>query len=117
MNNLNHLIKKILSFRQKRDWKKFHNPKNLAISLSIEANELLEKFQWLNEKESQEIIKNKNLKKEIEEEIADVFYYLLLLGYDLNINLEKAFKEKMKDNEKKYPVKKAKGKALKYNKI
>ncbi|MFN4213052.1 MAG: nucleotide pyrophosphohydrolase [Microgenomates group bacterium] len=117
MNNLKHLIKKILIFRQKRDWKKFHNPKNLAISLSIEANELLEKFQWLNEKESQEVIKNKNLKKEIEEEIADVFYYLLLLSYELNINLEKTFEEKMRNNEKKYPVEKAKGKALKYNKL
>ncbi len=117
MNNLNHLIQKILIFRQKRNWEKFHNPKNLAISLSIEANELLEKFQWLNEKESQEIIKNQNLKKEIEEEIADVFYYILLLSYDLKIDLEKAFKEKMKENEKKYPVKKAKGKALKYNKL
>lgn len=110
-------IKKILAFRQKRDWKKFHNPKNLAISLAVESGELLEKFQWLNQEEAEEVKKNKKLKKEISQEIADVLYYLLLLTYDLDIDIEEAFNQKMKENEKKYPVKKAKGKALKYNKL
>lgn len=102
------IIKKILDFRNKRNWKKFHSPKNLAISVSIEAAELLEKFQWLNEQESLAIIKDNQIKKEIADEIVDVLWYLLLLAYDLDIDIENAFKNKILENNKKYPIKKVK---------
>lgn len=109
------IIKKILEFRDARDWKQFHNPKDLAISLSLEASEVLEHFQWKSKEEIEKYIKtNKN---EIGEEIADVFYWVLLLANDLNIDIEKAFELKMKQNEKKYPVKKAKGKHNKYTEL
>lgn len=109
------IIKKILEFRDARDWKQFHNPKDLAISLSLEASEVLEHFQWKSKEEIEKYIKtNKN---EIGEELADVFYWVLLLANDLNIDIEKAFELKMKKNAKKYPIKKAKGKHNKYTEL
>ena len=102
-------LKKILEFRDKRNWKRFHLPKNIAISLVLEANELLEIFQW---SEDNNLPLNK--KKALSHELADVYYYLLLLAYEAKIDLKKAFKEKMRINNKKYPIKKAKGKSVKY---
>ena len=115
MKQINALTKIINDFRDARDWKQFHNPKDLAISLSLEAGEVLEHFQW----KSQEEIKKytKEHKKEIADELADVFYWVLLMSSDLEIDIEKALKLKMKENNKKYPVKKAKGKHTKYNKL
>lgn len=105
-------IRQILEFREKRDWKQFHLLKNLAISLSLEASEVLELFQWT---------KDNNLpvekKKDLSAELADVYYWLLLLAHDSGVDLSKALGKKMKENEKKYPVKKAKGKSTKYNKL
>jgi NTP pyrophosphatase (non-canonical NTP hydrolase) len=109
---MNKNIKKILEFREERDWKQFHLPKNLAISLSLEANEVLELFQWS---------KDNNLpaerKDDLKKELADVYYWLLLFSHDMNIDLEKALEEKMEENALKYPVKKAKGKSDKYTKL
>lgn len=99
-------------FVTRRDWKQFHNPKDLALSLTLEATEVLEHFQWKNEQEIADYLK-KN-KKAVGEELADVFYWTLLLSYYLDIDLEKIFAEKMRQNEKKYPVKKVKGKSHKY---
>jgi len=115
MKNIDELIKKIISFRDARDWKQFHNPKDLAISLSLEASEVLEHFQWKSKEEIEEYIKTH--KKHIGEELADVFYWVLLMSNDLDINIEEALKLKMKENEKKYPIKKSKGKHTKYNKL
>lgn len=115
MSNLKDLTKRVVSFRNKRNWKQFHNPKDLAISLSLEASELLEHFQWKNSEEMTEYVK-KN-KKEISKELADVLYWVLLIQNDLKIDLIKAFDIKMTENESKYPVSKAKGKATKYNKL
>jgi len=102
-------VKKILEFQKERDWKQFHSPKNLAISLSIESSEILEIFQWA---------KDNNLpadkKAHLEEEIADVYYYLLLLAHETGVDIKKAFAEKMKKNAEKYPVEKAKGNSTKY---
>ena len=99
------LQKIITNFRDKRDWKQFHAPKNLAVSISIESAELLEHFQWSDECKD---------KKEIAYEMVDVLAYLLLLAEECDIDLEKAFLEKMKINKKKYPVEKSKGKSTKY---
>lgn len=109
------IIKKILKFRDARDWKQFHNPKDCAISLSLEASEVLEHFQWKSKEEIVEYVK-KN-KKEIGKELADVLYWVLLMSHDLNIDIKKASLLKLKENSKKYPIKKAKGKHTKYNKL
>ncbi len=102
-------------FVKERDWEQFHSPKNLTMSIAIEAAELMEKFQWLDVEQSKnEIIKNK---KEIEEEIADITAYILSLCNLYNIDLSDAIIHKMELNAKKYPVEKSKGKADKYTKI
>jgi NTP pyrophosphatase (non-canonical NTP hydrolase) len=115
MDRLGLLIKKIIEFRNKRDWKQFHNPKDLAISLSLESSEVLEHFQWKNEEEMRAYVKTH--KKEIGEELADVLYWILLMGHDLSIAVFKMLNIKMKNNEEKYPVKKSKGIHTKYNKL
>lgn len=103
------LINEIIQFRDERNWKQFHNPKDLAISLSLEASELLENFQW---KTSDDAVKE-NLVN-IKDEIADVAIYTMLLSHELGINLEQAIKEKIQKNKQKYPVDKAFGSRKKY---
>lgn len=103
------LIYEIIQFRDERNWKQFHIPKDLAISLSLEASELLENFQW---KTSDDAVKE-NLEN-IKEEIADVAIYTMLLSHELGINLEQAIKEKIQKNKQKYPVDKAFGSRKKY---
>jgi len=103
------LKKEFVKFRDERDWKKFHNPKDLAVSISLEASELLELFQWKSEKEINSIPKEK-----IEEELADILLYCLSMSDILKIDLKKATLEKLEKNRKKYPAEKVKGKAHKY---
>ena len=109
---MNKLLKRILDFRKKRDWEQFHQPKNLAISLSLEAAEVLELFQWTKDGNLP-----KDKKEALEKELADVYYWLLLLSHDLKIDLDKALEKKMKENDKKYPVTKAKGTSKKYTEL
>jgi len=112
MSNIESLIKKIIEFRNRRDWKQFHNPKDVAISLVLESTELLEHFQWKNTEEiKKHIIDSKD---EIGDELADIMYWVLLLSHDLEIDILKTLDNKIKKNEKKYPVEKAKGKHIKY---
>ncbi len=115
MNQIKALTKVINDFRDARDWRQFHNPKDCAISLSLEASEVLEHFQWKSPEEIKKYIKEN--KKDIAEELADVFYWVLLLSNDLDIDVEKAFMLKMQKNGKKYPIKKAKGKHTKYTQL
>ncbi|MEK4949026.1 nucleotide pyrophosphohydrolase [Bacillus sp. FSL W8-1127] len=98
---MKHLQQKIIEFRDARNWSQFHNPKDLAISLSLEAGELLENFQWKSSEEAVEV----NFEN-IKDEIADVVIYALLLSHELEIDLEEAIKEKIKKNEQKYPIEK-----------
>lgn len=109
------ILKKIRSFRDERDWMQFHDPKNLAVSISIEAAELLEHFQWKDEKAVEQYVRNN--RGEISDEIADVALYLAELADNLGIDLIKAMENKLEKNAKKYPVAKAKGVATKYNKL
>jgi dCTP diphosphatase len=102
------LTKEIISFRDKRDWKKFHTPANLAKSLVIEAGELLEHFQWLEADYD---------KKEVANELADVLIYSLLLADTLNFDISKIVLSKLALNAKKYPIKLARGSAKKYSKL
>jgi NTP pyrophosphatase (non-canonical NTP hydrolase) len=111
-NDIKKLTDIIVDFNVKRDWKQFHNPKDLALSLTLEAAEVLELFQWKSPEEIDKFIKTN--KKEVSKELADTFYWVLLMAYYLKIDIAKELKEKMKENIKKYPVKKSKGKHLKY---
>ena len=115
MDNIQRLTKRIVAFREARDWKQFHNPKDLALSLILEAAEVLEHFQWKNKKEIDEHAKVH--KNDIGEELADVLYWVLLMSKDLKIDIAKALDKKMDQNEKKYPIGKAKGKHTKYDKL
>ncbi|MCC7575091.1 nucleotide pyrophosphohydrolase [Candidatus Woesearchaeota archaeon] len=115
MEKLEDFIKRIIKFRDARDWKQFHNPKDVSLSLVLEANEVMEHFQWKNEKEiTKHIIQNKT---EIGNELADVLYWVLLMSHDLEIDILEALKRKLELNENKYPVEKAKGNHTKYNKL
>jgi len=107
------LIQSIRQFCEERDWDQFHSIKDLAIGLSTESNELLQHFRFKDESQSIEYLNTH--RKMIEDECADVYYYLLRLCdvYQIDINI--ALDEKMKDNRKKYPIDLVKGKNLKYN--
>nr|WP_245345410.1 nucleotide pyrophosphohydrolase [Halobacillus andaensis] len=94
------IINRINDFRDARDWRQYHNPKDLAISISIEAAELLEDFQWINSENA--LKKNK---ENIQEEIADVLIYSLMLCSDLDLDVKDIVNEKLKKNAQKYPVK------------
>jgi NTP pyrophosphatase (non-canonical NTP hydrolase) len=115
-SDINDILKKIIEFRDRRDWKKFHNPKDLAISLSIESNELLECFQWKGIDEVNMMILGSD-KIRIQEEIADVAIYLLLLCNETNIDLTDAIFDKLQKNEEKYSVEKSRGNAKKYDEL
>lgn len=103
------LMNKINQFRDDRDWRKFHNEKDLAISISLEASELLELFQW---KKSEEVVASSL--KEIKEELADVLIYSLMMADNLNLDVEEIIKEKIEINAKKYPIELSKGNNKKY---
>lgn len=115
MSNIKELTQGIVAFRDAREWKQFHNPKDMALSLVLEAAEVMEHFQWKNKEEMDTYIKSN--KTDISEELADVLYWVLLMSHDLNIDIVDALEKKNKKNEEKYPVAKAKGKHTKYNKL
>lgn len=113
--DLKALQKKVIAFRDDRDWKQFHNPKDVAISLVLEASEFLEHFQWKNNEEASEHVKNK--KDDVGDELADVLYWVLLLANDLEIDLPIALEKKLAKNNAKYPVNKSKGSHKKYTEL
>jgi NTP pyrophosphatase (non-canonical NTP hydrolase) len=115
MSDISELQQKICEFRDERNWKQFHNPKDMTISLALEAAELLEHFQWKSSQEI-EVYIHAN-KKEISHEIIDVLYWVLLIANDLDIDIKKAFDEKMMQNREKYPESKSKNKHTKYSKL
>jgi NTP pyrophosphatase (non-canonical NTP hydrolase) len=102
-------------FRDARDWKQFHNAKDLALTLSLEAAEVLEHMQWKNGAELEQYIAS--AKSELADELADVLHVTLLLAEHLGVDLGGAFANKMKANGKKYPVHKARGTHRKYDKL
>ena len=104
--DLKKINQKIKSFVKARDWDQFHSPKNLSMALSVEASELVEIFQWLKESDIKKIDKEK-----VEDEIADIFFYLLRISQKMNIDIEKSFYNKMIKNIKKYPAKLSRGKS------
>ena len=102
------LMNEIKQFNEERDWDKFHSPENLAKSISIEAGELLECFQWNGENYNRE---------EVLEELADVFTYAIQMAMKLEVNPKDIIMKKLEKTKKKYPVEKAKGVSTKYNKL
>ncbi len=109
MKDIKTLINKIVKFRDERDWGQFHNSKDLALALSVEASELLELFLW---KKNEDF----NVDK-LKDELADVLMYALLLADKNNLDIHQIVLDKIKKNAEKYPVDKAKGNATKYNEL
>ncbi|MCI0479747.1 nucleotide pyrophosphohydrolase [Candidatus Uhrbacteria bacterium] len=115
MNNVDDLTRRIVEFRDARDWKQFHNPKDVSLSLVLEATEVMEHFQWKNAEEMQKhLVEHKD---DVAEELADVLYWILLMGHDFDIDVLAALQKKIEKNEKKYPVEKAKGVHTKYDEL
>lgn len=106
------LIDQVVAFVKARDWEQFHNPKDVAISLSLEAAEVLEHFQWKSPEEIQKYLDKHT--DEVADELVDVLYWVLLMSYYFKVDLKKAFARKMSENKRKYPVEKAKGSHAKY---
>lgn len=105
---MDELIERIIQFRDERDWKQFHDPKDLALSISLESSELLELFQWKN---SQQAIEQNY--SGMQDEIADILLYTLTLVHDLNIDVKDAILQKINKNAEKYPVSSSKGSSKK----
>ena len=104
---MKNIIKEIKQFNEERNWDQFHSPENLAKSISIEAGELLECFQWNNNYDKEEVC----------EELADVFTYCLMMADKLSVDPKDIILKKLDKTRKKYPVEKAKGVSTKYNKL
>ncbi len=109
MNDTREIIESLLKFRDERDWAQFHNPKDLALALNIEASELLESFLW---KSSEQADMNK-----VKEELADVFAFAFLLAEEYGFDVKQIVLEKIETNALKYPVSKSKGVAKKYTEL
>ena len=109
MTDIEEIINKLVMFRNERDWGQFHNSKDLAVAISVEANELLELFLW----KQPEVVD----KQKIKEELADVFAFAFLLAQKNGLDVKEIVLEKIKSNAEKYPVDKAKGTAKKYNEL
>jgi dCTP diphosphatase len=112
-NRIGQLLDEILKFRRERDWEKFHTPRNLAISISLEAAELLENFQW---QVGEEPI-TPEIKERASKEMADIFIFLLSMSHDLGIDLIEAATKKLEESHARYPVNKARGSSKKYTEL
>ena len=112
--SIQQLKDKIKEFVKERDWEQYHSPKNLSMSLSVEAAELMEHFQWLTSEQSHQLKDDPIKKAELEEELADIAVYLLNLCNVLDVDLSEAIRNKMAQNSEKYPAELVKGKAHKY---
>lgn len=109
MNDIQNITQELLKFRNEREWQQFHNPKDLALAINVEAGELLELFLWKNSEEAN--------KEKIKEELADVFAFAFLLADKYGFDVKEIILDKVKLNAAKYPVDKAKGTAKKYDEL
>jgi dCTP diphosphatase len=115
--DLEKLNRDIEHFVHERDWDQFHSVKNLAMALSVESSELLEIFQWQTEASSNVVKNDPQVMSKVEDEVADIFLYLMRILNKTEIDLEKAVRNKMKKNADKYPVELSKGNAKKYDEL
>lgn len=111
------LVNRVKQFCEERDWDQFHNPKDLAIGISTEANELLDIFRFKSEEQMVDIMSDHVRRKHVEEELADTFFFLLRFAQMNDIDLPEILEDKLKKNGEKYPVEKVKGKNLKYTEL
>jgi len=109
MNIIHDLTAELVAFRNERDWEQFHNPKDLALAMSIEANELLEAFLWKSPEEAEV--------EKVKEELADVLAYALLMANHYNLDVAQIVRDKVARNAEKYPADKARGTAKKYDEL
>ncbi|MFZ4401420.1 MAG: nucleotide pyrophosphohydrolase [Bacteroidales bacterium] len=109
MRDSEEILQELLKFRNERNWEQFHNPKDLALAINVEAGELLELFLWKNSDEAN--------KEKVKEELADVFAYAFMLAEKYKFDVKEIILEKIKKNAEKYPVDKAKGTAKKYDEL
>jgi NTP pyrophosphatase (non-canonical NTP hydrolase) len=109
MNDIKQITDELLAFRNERDWEQFHNPKDLALAINVEAGELLELFLWMNPDEAN--------REKVKDELADVFAFAFLLAEKYGFDVKEIVLEKNRKNAEKYPVSKAKGTAKKYNEL
>tara|TARA_B110000503_G_C7000905_1_gene351484 strand:+ start:120 stop:458 length:339 start_codon:yes stop_codon:yes gene_type:complete len=112
MDKIDEITKALIDFRDARDWKQFHDSKNLATAIGIEAAELNELYLWKTIKESEEVDKAR-----LKEELADVFSFAFLLAEKHNLDVKEIVLDKIDQNNKKYPIEKSKGSAKKYNEL
>ncbi len=115
--SLAELTRRLIAFRDARDWRQFHTVKNLIVSLALEASELLEITQWKTDAQVELAVAEPAIKARLEEECADVFLYLLLLAERLDMDLPAVAAAKIARNDAKYPVEKSRGNARKYNEL
>ncbi len=115
MSQFSALTSQIVAFRDERDWQQFHNAKDLALSLTLEAAEVLELYQWKTGPAIDAVASER--RQDLADELADVLYYTLLMAHDAGIDLEAALQAKLKRNAEKYPVDKAKGSSKKYTEL
>ncbi len=113
--DIKELQARVVRFRDERDWSKFHNPKDLAISLTLEAAELLELFQWKNSTQVEALKIDAKSRRLVKEELGDVLIYALTLANEFEFDPTEVVLEKLQINESKYPAQQVKGKAKKYN--
>lgn len=109
MSDINEIIDHLIKFRNERDWEQFHNPKDLALAINVEAVELLELFLWKNAEGAN--------KEKVKEELADIFAFAFLLADKYEFDIKQIILDKIRKNGEKYPVEKAKGTAKKYNEL
>lgn len=112
MTDTQEIIKELVNFRDQRNWSQFHNVKDLSLALSIEAGELNELFLWKNKKQVSEIPEER-----VREELADVFAYAFLIAEKYNFDVKEIILEKIRKNDKKYPVEHSRNSAKKYNEL
>ena len=109
MTDIEEIVKKLIEFRNERDWEQFHNPKDLALAINVEAGELLELFLWKSAEDAD--------KEKVKEELADVLAFSFLLAEKYGFDVKEIVLEKIKQNAEKYPVDKARGSAKKYDEL
>jgi len=115
VSDIKNLTKKVVKFRDDRDWKQFHDPRNSSMALVSEAVEVMDEIKFKSDKQIEDYLKTK--KSKIGDELSDVLFWVLLIAHDLNIDIVKQFKSKMKENKQKYPVEKSRGKNTKYTEL
>jgi len=117
VRNFDELLDRVIRFRDDRDWKQFHHPKDLAISIALEAAEFMEHFQWKDREEVARDLEDPERRHALGEEMADVLILLLSASDAVGIDLYQATLEKIETNAAKYPVEKARGNARKYDRL